>query len=104
MLGEGIYRCAGGGQSRRRVGVHRDEHVGVVAPSHFRPLAQRNEHVAVAHQARLEAFLAVDPPRQQAGDGQRHVLFALALATDRAGVLAAMAGIDHHEDVAARRG
>ena len=74
------------------------------APSHFRPLAQRNEHVAVAHQARLEAFLAVDPPRQQAGDGQRHVLFALALATDRAGVLAAMAGIDHHEDVAARRG
>ncbi|MDT4880211.1 hypothetical protein FQZ97_1159440 [compost metagenome] len=32
-------------------------------------------------------------------DGQHHVFLALTLGTDGAGVFAAMAGVDHHDDV-----
>ena len=81
-----------------------NEHVGVVSAGPLPALAQRDEHIAVAHQARMKPFSRSIRRASEAGDGQRHDPFrARPCYRPRRGP-AAMAGIDHHEDVAARRG
>ncbi len=66
-------------------------------------LAMLDEVIAVARQHRAHAGLAIDALLQPPRDRQRDVLLARAGFADRAGIDAAVAGIDRDDHVAAVR-
>jgi hypothetical protein len=80
--------------------MDRDEEVGLHAPRFLHALGEGHVVVAVAHQHRAHVRLLVDARLQAAGDGERHVLLLRAVAAARARVLAAVAGVDRHDDQA----
>ena len=67
------------------------------------PLEQRNEFVFFARQARLDVVMLMQKTAHVVGDFQHDVFFLRAFVADRAGVDAAVAGIDHHQLFAAGR-
>ena len=83
-----------------RIRVHGDEHVGLRDARAPDAIAQHEEVVAVAGEHGAHAGLGVDAVRERARDGEHHILFARAVAADRAGILPAVAGIDGDDDVA----
>ena len=61
------------------------------------PLEQRNELVFFARQARLDVVMLMQKTAHVVGDFQHDVFFLRAFVADRAGVDAAVTGIDHHQ-------
>ncbi len=99
--GEDVYRGAGELVIADGVGVDGNEEVRLGTARDDHALAQGNEDVAAACQDGPHAALLIDSLRQQTGDCERDVLLFGAAAADGAGVLAAMSGIDRHDDVTA---
>ncbi|KPY69429.1 Uncharacterized protein ALO94_05583 [Pseudomonas syringae pv. spinaceae] len=100
-FGQREHRSTGRRQTRRGVGVHGDEHVGIGFMRELDTLAQRHKEIVIAHQAHIKTLLALQAFGQQLGDRQHHIFLALATRPDSTWVLAAMTGVDHHHDVAA---
>jgi len=82
------------------VGMERDQQIGAALARPTDSLAQREQAVVVAQQHCLEAGDSVDLDGEQPGEHQRDLLFGQAAGAG-AGVDAAMAGIDRHDDLAA---
>jgi len=111
-VAERVHAGTGGRRASEGIGVDADEQVGLHAACLLHAHAQGHEEVAVArhvgpHGAAVDRAL-VDAVAQQLGDLQDHVLLIGALGADGAGVLAAMAGVQRHDDdavgLARRRG
>jgi hypothetical protein len=76
--------------AHERVGVDRDEQVGLDLARLVDAHVERQEVVAVARQQRAHVRLGVDQRLEAARDHQRDVLLARAAPADRARVLAAV--------------
>ena len=81
--------------------MDRNEHVGLRDARAPDPVAQDEKLIAIACQDRAHSGLAVDPLREGSRNGQRDIFFPRAAVAYRARVLAAVAGIDRHDDIAA---
>jgi hypothetical protein len=81
--------------------VNRDEEIGARVVGDLHALAVRDEIIAIADQHGAHAGLIVDLGSELLGDGEHYVLFARAASPEGAGVLAAVAGVDHDDDLAA---
>ena len=81
--------------------MHGYEHVGARDPRTANAVAQLQELVAIARQHGAHARFRVEPLRERARDGERHVLLARAAVADGAGVLAAVTCVHRDDDVAA---
>ena len=82
--------------------MERDEQVGARLPGDPHPRLERQEHVLVARQHHLVAPSPLQPRLERLGGGQGHRPFP-GVNADRAGVLAAVPGVDDHHLLAAGR-
>ena len=91
-----------------RVGVDRDEQVGLHLARLFHAHAQRDEEIGVAREHDAHVRLQFQLGFQALGDGQHHVFFAAAAAAHGARVFAAVAGVErdgnHAHHFLARQG
>ena len=83
-----------------RVGVHRNEHVGVRGVRAPDALAQLEKFIAIARQHGPHAGFGVDALGESPRDGKRHVLLAGAAAADSPGILAPVSRIHRDDHVA----
>ena len=81
--------------------MNRDEHVRFRETRAADTVTQNQEFIAIACQDRTHSRLAVDALREGSRDRQHYVFFPRAAVANRAGILAAVAGIDRHHNVAA---
>ncbi len=82
--------------------MHRDEQVRLRFARALHALLQRHEGVAAAGQHRAHAGLGADALGEHAGDRERDVLLVRAVVAGRAGIDAAVAGVDGDQKVARR--
>ena len=102
-IGQGENRRTARRRRRERIGVQRDEQVGLDAPGFLDPRIQGDVVVVVAGQHRAHSGLGIDEGLEPARDRQRDVLLEGAASPDRTGVLATMPGIDGDDDRTSRR-
>ena len=96
-----MRRAARGVVGGRGVGVDRDEQAGAQPPRDLEALGEDEIAVVLAGQGDAHPARRGQIVADRAGEGERHVLFAAAVGgRDRAGIDAAMAGIDHHQRAA----
>ena len=100
VLAEREYRGAARLGVHERVGVDRDEQVGLDPARLLDALVQRHEEVGVAGQHRAHVRVRVDPVAQQHRDRQHDVLLVQPARPARAGIFAAVAGVDGDDDEA----
>ena len=92
-----VHRRADDGAVAVRIGMDRDEHVGLLPARARDALAMLDEMIAVARQHGAHAGLAIDALLQAPRDRERHVLLARAALADRARIDAAVAGVDRDD-------
>src|SRR5690554_806412 len=85
------------------VRVQGNEQIGLCFARAFRPLAQIDELVTVAHHDRPHAWLGPDQPFKLARDRQHLVFLISSVWTYGPGVLAAVTGIDDNHPHLVRR-
>jgi hypothetical protein len=100
VLAEREHRRAARVRAHERVGVDRDEEVGLDAARLLDALVQRHEEVRIARHHRAHVRLRVEAVAQHERDREDDVLLARAARPDRARVLAAVPGIDRDDDEA----
>jgi len=100
---QGVDRTAPDLRIANRIGMQRNEQVGAGALRDPDPVAQPNEHVAVSDHHHPVASRPAELAAQFARLRQRNVLFPDAAAAVRAGIDAAMAGIDRDQRAAIGR-
>ena len=86
---------AGDGRPQRRVGVQADEEIRLVVVGERRALIEADGLVAVAREQHAHAKPRFERRLQPARDRQRDVLLERALRAFRAGLVAAVSGVDH---------
>jgi len=86
-----------------RIRMQRNEEIGLGHAGDFSPSMQADEGIVLAYQYPAHAGLRLNLGGQSQGDGQRHILFQGAPWTLRAAVLAAMPGVDDHDEGLADR-
>ena len=84
--------------------MDRHEQIGLLLARDLVATIQRDEEIAITRQHRLHAGLGVDARGQRLGNGQGDVLLARTVRPGRPGVVAAMASIDRHHDLALAAG
>ena len=96
-VGERVDAGAAHRVVRQRVGVHRDEQRGAMRLRLRHPVVQRDEGVARPGQRDPVAAAGLQLALQLERRGERDMLLVGAGDADRAGVLAAMTRVQHHQ-------
>ncbi len=94
---QAVHGTAPGFPVSRRVGMNADEHVRAEFPGDLQSFIERNVIIAVPRQVGLEKTMAVEVVFQPPADRQNDILLIGSVFSDRAGVIAAMAGIDDND-------
>ena len=79
------------------VGVDRNEDVGLGRARELAAPGQRQKHVAVPGQNRLQSWRGIDLAGELTRNGQGDIFLALAGRADRARILAAVTGVDGYD-------
>ena len=74
-----------------------DEQIGLMLVGNLHPLIERDKVVGVTRQAHLNVVMLCQAAAHAVGDLQHDVLLFGAFMADRAGVNAAVAGVQHHD-------
>ena len=96
-LGQDVHRSARYLPITHRIGVDRDEHVGVRCARALDAIVQCDEVVTIAREYRVHTGLAIDARGQCASDGERDILLVRAVDTGGARVHATMSRIDRDD-------
>ena len=80
--------------------MDRDEHVGLLVAGPLDANAMRQEVISLTRQNGAHARFPVDSVLEPPRNCQRDILFARARSAQGAGIVAAMTGVDCHNDVA----
>ena len=84
--------------------MQRDEQGRVVLPRETHTLIERYKNVAVACHNNTDAGHLFQFGAHLFGEFENNVLFACATDADRAAIDAAVTGVEHHSEMARRRG
>ena len=96
-LRQRIDRGAAHRMVRQRVRVHRHKQRRAIALRPLHPVVQRDEHVACPGELNPISAAGLKTALEFQRGGKRDMLLERAGHTDRAGVLAAMARVQHHQ-------
>ncbi len=100
-IGGSVRECIDAGAAHRvvgqRIGVHRDEQRRAMRLRLGDPVVQRDEGIAGPRQLDPIAAPRLQLALQFNCGGQRHLLLVGAGYSDRTGILAAMAWVQHHQ-------
>ena len=104
LLGQRVDRGAAHvGRLDQAVGVQRQEQLALALAGHLQAIAQAHDAIGVARHDHRVAAGRLELAAQLEGHREHDVLLVGAVGADRAGIDAAMAGIDHDDPLAGRR-